>query len=206
MKDDIQPLTPGQREIMAKIGAPELTAADIASHGIPHDKGEQRCQAVGGNAEGKVPTTAPVCASESPGSNPAAGADGAMTPDEATVADMLGKLLESLAKARDERDHEAARAKAAIRQWTKCDRARAEMARALESLMLCAQNALETMDHGSDRYDLAVSVENAKELLSGGGGAERQGEETCEQSRAASPSDLAHSQKGRECGPDNTPD
>jgi hypothetical protein len=181
MKDDIQPLTPGQREIMAKIGAPELTAADIA-HGIPHDKGEQRCQAVGGNAEGKVPTTAPASASESPGSNPAAGADGAMTPDEATVADMLGKLLESLAKARDERDHEAAR------QWTKCDRARAALARALESLMLCAQNALETMDHGSDRYDLAVSVENAKELLAGGGGAERQGEETCEQGRAASPS------------------
>lgn len=34
-------------------------------NGIPHDKGEQRCQAVGGNAEGKVPTTAPDCASES---------------------------------------------------------------------------------------------------------------------------------------------
>lgn len=30
------------------------------SLGIPHDKGEQRCQAVGGNAEGKVPTTAPA--------------------------------------------------------------------------------------------------------------------------------------------------
>ncbi len=57
MKDDIRPLTPGQREIMAKIGAPELTAANIA-HGIPHDKREQRCQAVGGNAEGQVPTTA----------------------------------------------------------------------------------------------------------------------------------------------------
>lgn len=57
MKDDIQPLTPGQREIMAKIGSPELTAADIA-HGIPHDEREQRCQAVSGDAEGKVPTTA----------------------------------------------------------------------------------------------------------------------------------------------------
>ena len=50
------------------------------------------------------------------------------------------------------------------------------IARALESLTHCAQNALETMDHGSDRYDLAVSVQNAKELLAGGGGAERQGE------------------------------
>jgi hypothetical protein len=185
MKDDIQPLTPGQRDIMAKIGAPELTAADIAGHRIPHDKGEQRCQAVGGNAEGKVPTTAPVCASESPGSNSAAGADEAMTPDEATVADMLAKLLESLAKARDERDHEAARAKAALRIMVKGYRERAAMARALESLVLCAQNALETMDHGCDRYDLAVSIENAKELLTGGGGAEQAGDEQGESQSGA---------------------
>lgn len=47
-----------------------------AKHGIPHDQGEQRCQAVGENAEGKVPTTAPACARTSPGSNQAAGAAG----------------------------------------------------------------------------------------------------------------------------------
>lgn len=41
---------------------------------IPNEQGEQRCQAVAGNGEGKVPTTAPACASESPGSNTAAGA------------------------------------------------------------------------------------------------------------------------------------
>lgn len=51
-------------------------------NGIPHDKGELRCQAVGGNAEGKVPTTAPVCASESregirpPGSDAASNREG----------------------------------------------------------------------------------------------------------------------------------
>lgn len=43
-------------------------------HGIPNDQGEQRCQAVAGNGEGKVPTTAPACARTSPGSNLAAGA------------------------------------------------------------------------------------------------------------------------------------
>lgn len=34
-------------------------------NGIPNEQGEPQCQAVGGNAEGKVPTTAPACAPES---------------------------------------------------------------------------------------------------------------------------------------------
>lgn len=60
MKDDIQPLTLGQQQIMARIGAPDVTDIPIgsASKGIPHDKREQRCQAVSGDAEGQVPTTA----------------------------------------------------------------------------------------------------------------------------------------------------
>lgn len=58
------------------IPAPDPKAEGQTFHGIPHDQGEQRCQTVGGNAEGKVSTTALVCASESPGSNSAAGADG----------------------------------------------------------------------------------------------------------------------------------
>lgn len=45
---------------------------------IPNDQWEQRCQAVAGNGEGKVPTTAHACAPESPGSNSAAGADEAV--------------------------------------------------------------------------------------------------------------------------------
>lgn len=40
---------------------------------IPHDQGEQRCQAVDGNVEGKVPTTTPYLPQASPGSNQAAG-------------------------------------------------------------------------------------------------------------------------------------
>jgi hypothetical protein len=44
-------------------------------------------------------------------------------------------------------------------------RERGRLTRALESLTLCAEAALETMDHGSDRYDLAVSAENAREVL-----------------------------------------
>ncbi len=42
----------------------------------------------------------------------------------------------------------------AIRMW-----------RALRDITLCAEMALETMPHGSDRYDLAVAVDAAKEAL-----------------------------------------
>ena len=37
--------------------------------------------------------------------------------------------------------------------------------RMLESIAICAQNALETMSYGSDRYDLAVAVDQSRELL-----------------------------------------
>lgn len=40
---------------------------------IPNDQGENRCQAVAGNGEGKVPTTAPDITEASPGSDLAAG-------------------------------------------------------------------------------------------------------------------------------------
>lgn len=39
--------------------AVSLDFAREALNRMPNDKGEQRCQAVGGNAEGEVPTTAP---------------------------------------------------------------------------------------------------------------------------------------------------
>lgn len=150
---------------------------------LPHDKGEKRCQAVGGDAEGKVPTTAPVCASESPGSNPAAGADEPMTADEATVADMLAKLLESLAKARDERDHEAARAKAAMRIMVKVDRERAAAER---KLAVCVR-ALDVLRRDSKSPDF-VKVYCAlieDEISSGGGGAEQAGDEQGESQSGA---------------------
>ena len=57
MKEDIQPLTLGQQQIMDRIGAPEIAIGD-ACKGIPHDKREQRGQAVSGDAEGQVPTPA----------------------------------------------------------------------------------------------------------------------------------------------------
>ena len=42
--------------------------------GIPHDKADGQCQAVRGNAEGQVPTTAADSKTTSPGGNPASGA------------------------------------------------------------------------------------------------------------------------------------
>lgn len=182
MKEDIQPLTPGQRDIMAKIGAPELTATDIA-HGIPHDKGEQRCQAVGGDAEGKVPTTAPACALTSPGSNTAAGAVEPMTADETTVAEMLEKLLESLAKARDERDQESARAKAAMRLMVKYDRERVAAERKL-AICLHALDVLRRDSKSPDFVKVYCAVIE-DEISSGGGGAEQAGDEQGESQSGA---------------------
>lgn len=41
----------------------------------------------------------------------------------------------------------------------------ARIIRQLESITLCAENALETMPHGSDRYDIAVAIDQSRELF-----------------------------------------
>lgn len=64
---------PGKEPRVDCNGSRGLVGVGGVCHGIPQNKGEKRCQAVGGNAEGKVPTTAPACANEAARSNTAPG-------------------------------------------------------------------------------------------------------------------------------------
>lgn len=171
----------------------------MISHGIPNDQGEQRCQAVAGNGEGKVPTTAPACASESPGGNTAAGADEPMHVKIFRVAlewcekhpewkricdipnsDALYKTWDELPKksrALWERQYGEYYAESAWKEFG-------------PSVCKVAYGFIGTNGAFYPQItDVPINLNCCQVFRVGGGGAERQGEETCEQSRAASPSD-----------------
>lgn len=86
-----------------------------------------------------------------------------------------------------QRDHEAERAKAAIRMMTKLDRERATAERKLATC-LRALDLLRRDSKSPDFVKVYCAVIEDELASLGGGGAERHGEETCEQRRAASPS------------------
>lgn len=142
-----------------------------------HERPHERRKSVAGNGEGKVPTTAPVCASESPGSNPAAGADDGFGSREywraanAHAAKRLGEELEKNLELTQQRDHEARRATAAMRLMVKLDRERAAAER---KLAICLR-ALDLLRRDSKSPDFVkvhcALIEDEIAILPGGGGA-----------------------------------